>query len=211
MVCAFSSARAGWVPCCTTRSPCPKKEALLGLVYLGHVRGEVSYIHGRQMIILTLPFVSSLIDPRPILNKAVLDLFGFPVHSSSLRHKNLRKGNVGKCDWGQLCCTPAKQATLFCDPSWLLRLQCVIVSKGKVAGGNEVVRPPHPYKSRQSEDFHPQISCMNNFQFAFCNDKITLKERGKNVFKCFQNAWPLLSLNGLLKSLPLIINHSSRS
>lgn len=35
-----------------------------------------------QMIILAVPFVSSLSDPEPILNKAVLRLIWIPVHSA---------------------------------------------------------------------------------------------------------------------------------
>ena len=59
-----------------------------------------------------------------------------------------------KCDWGQLCCTPAKRATLFCDPSWLLQLQELRHSQQRrlrwLQGMRSSGHPP--YKSHQSRE-----------------------------------------------------------
>lgn len=78
-------------------------------------------------------------------------LFGFLCTQLSETLKTWEE-TFRKCDWGQLCCTPAKRAPLFCDPSWLLWLQESRYSQQRRLRWLEGMRSSGhlPYKSRQS-------------------------------------------------------------
>ena len=66
-----------------TRVTIPKERSPFGSEPSGPCQRRKSPKCGfEQMIILALPFFSSLSDPEPILNKAVLRLIWIPVHSA---------------------------------------------------------------------------------------------------------------------------------
>lgn len=144
-------------------SPYPKKEALWVWAIWAMSEEKSPKCSFTRMIILTVPFVSSLSDPEPILNKVQSETY-LDSCALSLRPLKAWEEMFRKCDWGQLCCTPAKQATLFCDPSWLL-LQELRHSQQRVRWLEEQRLSGHLHTSPASpEDFHPQnASCTDKF------------------------------------------------